>query len=237
MSNHIKSFESFTGKDLSYKKDSLLEFDFDLSKMLGGAIDFLGPGAASAVEQKLVEFLLNKLGIKPDTTASMIIQEVVEAIPAEDYLDILSGEKLNMAYLNPYLAEALTDSIKRKGLDTIFRPIAENFGLDPNGLLMRTISESFEALGEEELKKRISNLIAFLSSIEFSAGEYVSTLDDDTKKQLSSGIGKALSAEGPLQSKRAKELKATTLDRGDESGFLSGFFNMFSKPGKMQDSF
>jgi hypothetical protein len=205
--------------------------------MLGGAIDFFGPGAASAVEQKLVEFLLNKLGIKPDTTASMLIQEVVEAIPAEDYLDILSGKKLNMAYLNPYLAEALTDSIKRKGLDTIIRPIAETFGLDPNGLLMRTLSESFESLGEAELKARISSLIAFLSGIEFSAGEYVSTLDDDTKKQLSSGIGKALSAKGPLQSKKAKELKATTLDRGDESGFLSGFFDMFSKPSKMEDSF
>jgi len=234
MSNHIKSFESFSsGKS---QKDSLLEFD--AGSLLTGAVNFFGPGLGSAVEQKLVEFLLNKLGIKPDTAASMLIQEVVEAIPMEDYPSILTGEKLNMAYLNPYLAEAIVDSVKRTGLDTIFNPLAEKFGLEPGGLLTRTIVESFEALGEDELKKSIISILNFIAGIEFNAGEYASTLDSETQEKLSKGIGKALSMQSPLAIKRANELKAKAkAETGGESNWFSTLVGSLSKPSKMTDTF
>jgi len=234
MSNHIKSFESFSsGKS---QKDSLLEFD--AGSLLTGAVNFFGPGLGSAVEQKLVEFLLNKLGIKPDTAASMLIQEVVEAIPMEDYPSILTGEKLNMAYLNPYLAEAIVDSVKRTGLDTIFNPLAEKFGLEPGGLLTRTIVESFEALGEDELKKNIISILNFIAGIEFNAGEYASTLDAETQEKLSKGIGKALSMQSPLAIKRANELKAKAkAETGGESNWFSTLVGSLSKPSKMTDTF
>lgn len=234
MSNHIKSFESFSsGKS---QKDSLLEFD--AGSLLTGAVNFFGPGLGSAVEQKLVEFLLNKLGIKPDTAASMLIQEVVEAIPMEDYPSILTGEKLNMAYLNPYLAEAIVDSVKRTGLDTIFNPLAEKFGLEPGGLLTRTIVESFEALGEDELKKNIISILNFIAGIEFSAGEYASTLDAETQEKLSKGIGKALSMQSPLAIKRANELRAKAkAETGGESNWFSTLVGSLSRPSKMTDTF
>jgi hypothetical protein len=234
MSSHIKSFESFSsGKS---QKDSLLEFD--AGSLLTGAVNFFGPGLGSAVEQKLVEFLLNKLGIKPDTAASMLIQEVVEAIPMEDYPSILTGEKLNMAYLNPYLAEAIVDSVKRTGLDTIFNPLAEKFGLEPGGLLTRTIVESFEALGEDELKKSIISILNFIAGIEFNAGEYASTLDSETQEKLSKGIGKALSMQSPLAIKRANELKAKAkAETGGESNWFSTLVGSLSKPSKMTDTF
>jgi len=236
MSNHIKSFESFSsGKS---QKDSLLEFDFDAGSLLTGAVNFFGPGLGSAVEQKLVEFLLNKLGIKPDSAASMLIQEVVEAIPMEDYPDLLTGEKLNMRYLNPYLAEAIVDSVKRKGLDTIFNPLAENFGLEPGGLLTRTIVESFEELGEDELRKKIINLLNFISGIEFSAGEYASTLDPATQEKLSKGIGKALATQSPLAIKKAKELQAKVKgEAGGGSNWFSTLVGSLSRPSKMNDTF
>jgi len=236
MSNHVKSFESFSsGKS---QKDSLLEFDFDAGSLLTGAVNFFGPGLGSAVEQKLVEFLLNKLGIKPDTAASMLIQEVVEAIPMEDYPALLTGEKLNMAYLNPYLAEAIVDSVKRTGLDTIFNPLAEKFGLEPGGLLTRTIVESFEALGEEELRKKITGLLNFIAGIEFNAGEYASTLDPETQEKLSKGIGKALAMQSPLAIKRAKDLQAKAkAETGGESNWFSTLVGSLSRPDKMTDTF
>lgn len=236
MSNHIKSFQSFSS-DKS-QKDSLLEFNFDAGSLLTGAVNFFGPGLGSAVEQKLVEFLLNKLGIKPDSAASMLIQEVVEAIPMEDYPDILTGEKLNMKYLNPYLAEAIVDSVKRTGLDPIFGPLAEKFGLEPGGLLTRTFVESFEALGEDELRKKVLNLLNFIAGIEFSAGEYASTLDSETQEKLSKGIGKALSKQSPLAIKRAKELQAKIKEKtGGESNWFSTLVGSLSKPSKMSDTF
>jgi len=229
MSNHIKSFDSFK------KEDSLLEFDFNLGKIFSGAVDFLGPGFGSAVEQKLVEYLLNKLGIKPDTAASMIIQEVVEAIPVEDYASILSGEKMNMKYLSPYFAEAIVDSVKRSGLDPIFLPIAEKLGLDPNGLLVRTVVESFEELGEEELKSRVIQLLGFLSGIKLDSEEYISSLDPETRDRLSKGVGKAMTMQGPLGTKKVAELKKKS--GGDSSNWISSLFGAFNKPGAMQDTF
>jgi hypothetical protein len=234
MSNHIKSFESFSsGKS---QKETLLEFD--AGSLLTGAVNFFGPGLGSAVEQKLVEFLLNKLGIKPDTAASMLIQEVVEAIPMEDYPDLLTGEKLNMRYLNPYLAEAIVDSVKRTGLDPIFNPLAEKFGLEPGGLLTRTFVESFEALGEDELRKKVTDLLNFIAGIEFSSGEYAASLDPETQEKLSKGIGKALATQSPLAIKKAKELQAKAKERsGGESNWFSTLVGSLSRPGKMTDTF
>lgn len=236
MSNHIKSFKSFSsGKP---QKDSLLEFDFDAGSLLTGAVNFFGPGIGSAVEQKLVEFLLNKLGIKPDTAASMLIQEVVEAIPMEDYPALLTGEKLNMKYLNPYLAEAIVDSVKRKGLDTIFNPLAESFGLEPGGLLTRTVIESFEALGEDELEKKIIGILNFIAGIEFSAGEYASSLDPATQEKLSKGIGKVLATQSPLAIKTAQDLQAKVKgETGGESNLLSTLLGSLTRPGKVTDTF
>jgi len=236
MSNHIKSFESFSNKNSD--SDGLLEFNFDAGSLLSGAVNFFGPGLGSAVEQKLVEFLLNKLGIKPDTAASMLIQEVVEAIPMEDYPSLLTGENLNMKYLNPYLAEAIVDSVKRTGLDPIFGPLAEKFGLEPGGLLTRTFVESFEALGEDELRKKVLSLLNFIAGIEFSSGEYAASLDPETQEKLSKGIGKALSTQSPLAIKKAKELKAKAAERtGGESNWFSTLMGSLSKPGKVTDAF
>jgi hypothetical protein len=143
-----------------------------------------------------------------------------------------------MAYLNPYLAEAIVDSVKRTGLDTIFNPLAEKFGLEPGGLLTRTVVESFEALGEDELRKNITSLLNFISGIEFSAGEYASTLDPATQEKLSKGIGKALATQSPLAIKRAKDLQAKAkAETGGESNWFSTLVGSLSRPGKMTDTF
>ena len=82
------------------------------------------------------------------------------------------------------------------------------------------------------------DLLNFIAGIEFSAGEYASSLDPETQEKLSKGIGKALSMQSPLAIKRANELQAKVKAKtGGESNWFSTLVGSLSRPGKMSDTF
>jgi hypothetical protein len=224
MAGYVKTFESFSNND-----DSINEFDFDLGKILGGAVDFFGPGLGDAAKIKLTKFLLQKIGIidSPDSPLALIVQEVVAAIPVADYPGIFSGENFNMRYFAPKLADATVNYIKVNGIDGILNPLAEKFGVDRNGWLYTTVVRSIvdSMQDETQFKKKVSDLFAFLGGLEISSSEYLDTLSQEEQKGVSKGLYSTLSKYDPNKAKEI--LKSTGASRAvigaDDAPSKGGF--------------
>lgn len=117
--------------------------------LFGKVIPFMGEGFIKTLKQKIAAILMEKIGILEDSKFSIIVQELVDAIPAKDIPGLITGEKANAEYLAPKLAQACQEYIQRKGLDSLFEP----FGIDPNGWLASTVREGLQSeIGQEKLE-------------------------------------------------------------------------------------
>jgi hypothetical protein len=136
MSRIIKDFDSFSEEETN----EAFQFS-DLSGFFNGLLGFAGEGLRKTIKQKLAAKLMEQLGVEENSNMSVIVQEVIDQIPINDYPKLLTGEKANVEYLAPMMAKALQEFIQRKGLDTL----ATQMGIKPNGWLYSTLREGLQS--------------------------------------------------------------------------------------------
>jgi hypothetical protein len=178
MSRIIKNFDSFSDEETNES------FQFsDLGGFFDGLLGFAGEGLRKTIKQKVAAKLMEQIGVEENSNMSVIVQEVVDQIPIEDYPELLTGEKANVDYLAPLMAKALQEFIQRKGLDSL----ATQMGIKPTGWLYSTLREGLQS---EKGKAIIENALieAFGGpGAKGSVGrDALASLSDTDKNQLSS---------------------------------------------------
>ena len=178
MSRIIKNFDSFSDGETNES------FQFsDLGGFFNGLLGFAGEGLRKTIKQKVAAKLMEQIGVEENSNMSVIVQEVVDQIPIEDYPELLTGEKANVDYLAPLMAKALQEFIQRKGLDSL----ATQMGIKPTGWLYSTLREGLQS---EKGKAIIENALieAFGGpGAKGSVGrDALASLSDTDKNQLSS---------------------------------------------------
>lgn len=145
--SRIKNYDSFDRVD-----ESILDFD------LGSALSSITNAFGGAIKEKIVAVILSKIGLKEDSVLSEIVQELVENFPTADLYKLFTQDPKvwNSNYFAPQLAKATKEFIERKGFDTL----AEKLGVDPKGMLYRTIKElAHEETGMDNLTKFYGTLL------------------------------------------------------------------------------
>jgi hypothetical protein len=207
----LKKFEDFSSSSENIQ-ESLFD---DLGGMLGKVIPFLGTGLTKTIKQKISAALLEKIGIKENSTFSTIIQEVVDSIELKEMPGLLTGENANADFLAPRLAQAVQEYIQRKGLDSLVVPL----GIEPNGWMYSTIRESLQGeLGKEKL----TNLFLGALGSDSIGAEALSKLDPNSKDQLKDTLAQKLAKEYPYKGSGTNSSSTT----GSES--KGGFFDTLS---------
>jgi hypothetical protein len=207
----LKKFEDFSSGSENIQ-ESLFD---DLGGMLGKVIPFLGTGLTKTIKQKITASLLEKIGVKENSTFSTIIQEVVDSIELKEMPGLLTGENANADFLAPRLAQAVQEYIQRKGLDSLVVPL----GVDPNGWMYSTIRESLQGeLGKEKL----TNFFLGALGSDSIGAEALSKLDPNSKDQLKDTLAQKLAKEYPYKNSGSSSSGSNT------SGSKSGFFDTLS---------
>jgi hypothetical protein len=240
MSNYIKSFDSF-------QKESVNE-DFSLDSLMGYADKLfsspLGGGIADATKQQVIAYLCTKLGVldDPNSPGRIVLEEMASVIPAEDYLELLGGSSRiwNKDYFAPYLAIAVTKLIKRVGLDPMLFAVADKFGLDKNGYLIRVLRETIQNYisDEEKFEDKLTELFKFLLgfNVEISHEEFVSDMDPKTKGKIGKGLSGFLSTyENPLSKKSKESPKSGESGGSALDSILSGVGKFLGGSDKITD--
>ena len=132
----IKDFDSFSGEETN----EAFQFS-DLGGFFNGLLGFAGEGLRKTIKQKVAAKIMEQIGVEENSNMSVIVQEVIDQIPIEDYPKLLTGEKANVEYLAPMMAKALHEFIQRKGLDTL----ATQMGIKPTGWLYSTLREGLQS--------------------------------------------------------------------------------------------
>jgi hypothetical protein len=162
--------------------------------LFGKVLPFLGEGFIKTLKQKIAAILMEKIGILEDSKFSIIIQELVDAIPAKDLPGLMTGEKANAEYLAPKLAQACQEYIQRKGLDSLFEP----FGIDPNGWLASTVREGIQSeIGQDKLE---AFFVSALGGERLLTGA-LAKLDPEDKKAVDSALVQQAAKAYPTQVK------------------------------------
>lgn len=203
----VKDFDNF-------QSDSNIDEGFDFFDFMGKTFDLAGDALASTVKQKVVAVLMEKFGILENSLASEFLQQCVSAIPLADWPSILFGDKGDLKYFAPKMAEAIQFTIEKKGLDSIFK----SFGVDSNGLLARTI---LNAIMQNESKEKIEKFILSLFGEDTNIGkEAIGLMDAKDKEILTSAMVKT--AEQTPKFSLEKGLKKYGEKNSDAAGILSG---------------
>lgn len=212
MSRIIKNFDSFSDEETNES------FQFsDLGGFFDGLLGFAGEGLRKTIKQKVAAKLMEQIGVEENSNMSVIVQEVVDQIPIEDYPELLTGEKANVDYLAPLMAKALQEFIQRKGLDSL----ATQMGIKPTGWLYSTLREGLQS---EKGKAIIENALieAFGGpGAKGSVGrDALASLSDTDKNQLSSiAMDKASQFYGNTSSASQSDRDKGAMD------YLSTFWN------------
>jgi|JI10StandDraft_1071094.scaffolds.fasta_scaffold00207_13 hypothetical protein len=177
MTRIVKDFDSFSNEEQIHE-------DFDVMGLLGKTIGYLGDGFIDTIKQKFVAMLMEKLGIREKSIASEFLQQVVSSIDMKEWPGILSGDNRNMKFFIPKIAEAIQFTLERKG----FEGITDSIGLEPNGLIVRTIVNTIQdkATGKERIEKFLFDLFGE----ENVGGNLISSLDKKDKQQFSDALSK-----------------------------------------------
>jgi len=163
--------------------------------LFGKVLPFLGEGFIKTLKQKIAAILMEKIGILENSKFSIIIQELVDSIPAKDLPGLITGEKANAEYLAPKLAQACQEYIQRKGLDSLFEP----FGIDPNGWLASTVREGIQSeIGQERLE---AFFISALGGERLLTGA-LAKLDPEDRKAVDSALVQQAAKSYPTQIKK-----------------------------------
>lgn len=174
---------------------------FDLSSILSSILPALGSGFTKTIKQKIVATLVGTIGIKPDSTLSVLLQEFVDQLPITDLPGIMSGEKGGAEYFAPKLAAFVQETVQRKGMDTF----AEKLGIDTNkGWLYPILRETLQTqIGMENLTKFFLTLFeASKSNVGKSA---MDALDPYHKEQISSAVSKKMETYKPASQKTGED--------------------------------
>jgi hypothetical protein len=192
---YIQDLNSFGIENTS--EASLVDF-------FSGVVDIAGDAIQRQLKQKVVAFLLKKLGILEKSKLSRVVQEVVEEIELADYYGIIAGEK-GADYWAPKLAKAFQGFILSEG----FNNLAESWGIDSTGFLYGTVKEALEEFfSDPDYQKEFSNFLMNLIGSEF--GEETnsfrpSSQDSNIRSKISSFVGNKSPNEKPTK-KEAENL-------------------------------
>lgn len=195
---YIQDLNSFDIQNTS--EASLVDF-------FSGVVDVAGDAIQRQLKQKVVAFLLKKLGILEKSKLSRVVQEVVEEIELADYYGIIAGEK-GADYWAPKLAKAFQGFILGEG----FNNLAESWGIDSTGFLYGTIKEALEEFfSDPNYQREFSNFLMDLIGSEF--GEETNSFrpaskDDNLRSQISAFVGNKTPNEKPTK-KEAESLVNT----------------------------
>lgn len=200
MTRIVKNFDSFS-------REEQIHEDFDIMGLLGKTVGYLGDGFIDTIKQKFTARLLEKLGIKEDSLASEFVQQVVSSIDMKEWPGILSGDNDNMRFFVPKIAEAIQFTLERKG----FEGITNMLGLEPNGMIMRTIVNTLQ--DKTTGKARIEKFLFELLGDSNIASETVASLDDEDKEKFTTALTK-------VASKKVNYKPGTTNTSSDGESFL-----------------
>lgn len=177
--SRIKSFEDFSSNpEVNESIESIWD---DFTGILGKIIPVAGEGFIKTVKQKISAAIIEKVGIKENSTLSGLVQEIVSSIPVSDLPGLITGSKANAEYLAPVLAEATQNFIQRKGLEQLLEPL----GAEPNGWLVATIRNSIQGeIGKDKLEKMYASLLG----AESLAPSVMSKFTDAEKDKFTSDL-------------------------------------------------
>lgn len=177
-------------KDLNTFSDEVqLNEDFSWGGLISGAFNFASTGLRKTVKEKIAAIILEQIGIKQDSLFSGIVQEAVDAIPIKDYPALITGEKANIEYLAPKMAQAISEFFERKGFD----PIAEQMGIDSKGWLYSTIRNGLQSPeGKERLKSMLIEAFGGKDAKGSVARDAISDLPKEDKQKISDEVKKKL---------------------------------------------
>jgi len=134
------------------KRETINENIIDL---LRGLISPLLDPAMQTFKNKMMMFMLSRLGINPQGKFASIVRNTLEEIHVDDLGDVLGGERCDefVRHLSRGLVEAMAT-------EPLFDSIAESFGINKGGALYMTLRESFQnKLNEEIFQNEVSDAI------------------------------------------------------------------------------
>lgn len=206
----IRSFSEFIKKPVTESNDF---FSFDtVTNLFGKGIDAI----SDVVKGKVVAVLLSKLGIKEGTIFSKLVENFVETIPVGDYYSIMFKGKASAPYLAPKAAQATIEFLMEKGVDGV----AENLGVEKDGLIYRTISEMItNETTRENFKNSLEKFfLEIFGGLEpTSVEQFKKDLSSTEKNQIMSSLEKTAKTEG-------SDLK----DPDAKQGLFDAFFGNLS---------
>lgn len=206
----IRSFSEFIKKPVTESNDF---FSFDtVTSLFGKGIDAI----SDVVKGKVVAVLLSKLGIKEGTIFSKLVENFVETIPVGDYYSIMFKGKASAPYLAPKAAQATIEFLMEKGVDGV----AENLGVEKDGLIFRTISEMITNETTRDnfknsLEKFFLEIFGGLEST--SVEQFKKDLSSTEKNQIMNSLEKTAKTQG-------SDLK----DPDAKQGLFDAFFGNLS---------
>lgn len=147
----MQTFKEF---QLSKQIPEINEGFEDFLGYIGGGLGSIATSISDVFKAKVTAYLLSMLGIKEESIFSKLVQNFVEQIPVKDYFVILLQGKAKAGYLAPKAADATMEFLVEIGLDGI----AEKLGIDPKGLVYRTIAELFSnEMKREKFRRSLEN--------------------------------------------------------------------------------
>lgn len=194
----VKSFSEFINKPVN--EADLFSWD-TVTSLFGKGLD----AVSDVLKGKVIAVLLSKLGIKEGTIFSKLVENFVETIPVGDYYSLMFKGKASASYLAPKAAQATIEFLMEKGVDGV----AENLGVEKDGLIYRTISEMVtNETTRENFKKTLEKFfLEIFGGLEpTSVEQFKKDLSSQEKNQIMSSLEQTAKSQGTdLKDPEAKQ--------------------------------
>jgi hypothetical protein len=184
----VKSFSEFINKPVN--EADLFSWD-TVTSLFGQGLD----AVSDVVKAKVVATLLSKLGIKEGSIFEKLVENFVETIPVGDYYSLVFKGKASAPYLAPKAAQATIEFLMEKGVDGV----AENLGVEKDGLIYRTISEMItNETSRENFKKTLEKFfLEIFGGIEpTSVDQFKKDLTSQEKTQIMTSLEQTAKSQG-----------------------------------------
>jgi hypothetical protein len=184
----VKSFSEFINKPVN--EADLFSWD-TVTSLFGKGLD----AVSDVVKAKVVATLLSKLGIKEGSIFEKLVENFVETIPVGDYYSLVFKGKASAPYLAPKAAQATIEFLMEKGVDGV----AENLGVEKDGLIYRTISEMItNETSRENFKKTLEKFfLEIFGGIEpTSVDQFKKDLTSQEKTQIMTSLEQTAKSQG-----------------------------------------
>lgn len=184
----VKSFSEYIKNPVN--EADLFSWD-TVTSLFGKGLD----AVSDVLKAKVVATLLSKLGIKEGTIFSKLVENFVETIPVGDYYSLMFKGKASASYLAPKAAQATIEFLMEKGVDGV----AENLGVEKDGLIYRTISEMVtNETTRENFKNNLEKFyLEIFGGLEpTSVEQFKKDLSSQEKNQIMSSLEQTAKAQG-----------------------------------------